>query len=471
MVVGAGAAAYRFVQTYRENNKKDELHVFSLETEPFYNRVLLPEYVSEKLTWEQLQKVKESELDKLQITLYRGTAIDHVDSDNKTVTDQNGQVYPYDRLVLATGSRAFVPREVPIHMDGVFTIRRRENADDLKAFLSSTGLPVKDQHAVIVGGGLLGLEIAAALKEVGINITLVQRASRLMEVQLDPVASKLLAEDVIERDIAIYFNNEVSTINQEPGSRNLNVTLRSGRTFTANAVIYAIGTRPNIELAKACGLECGRGINVNEYLQTSDPNIFAIGEIAEYQRKLYGITAAAEEQADCVARYLLGDLSSIYNGSTLMNILKFDDLDLCSIGTVNISAQNKDYEEVVFMDLKHRYYKRCLVKNDRLVGAILVGDKSEFAEFRSLIENKIELSNKRTELLRVQKEREPVIGELICSCNNVGTGNLVQQMDEGVLDFRSLCKQTGAGLGCGSCKPEIKSILQNHLVGLKHALS
>ena len=284
-----------------------------------------------------------------------------------------------------------------------------------------------------------------------------------MEAQLDMVASKLLAEDVMERDIAIYFNNEISTIFQNPGESGLKVTLKSGRTLEGHAVIYAIGTRPNIELANSCGIQCGRGIIVNQYLQTSDSNVFAIGEIAEFEEQLYGITSAAEGQADCAARYILGDLSSIYQGATLMNILKFDDLDLCSIGKVNIPAQEHDYEEVVFTDLRKRYYKKCIIRNDRLEGAILMGDKSEFAEFRSLIENKIELSNKRDELLRVQKPKEPVIGRLVCSCNNIGIGNLQQKIEAGCTDFAELCKITGAGLGCGSCKPEVKSILHETL--------
>ena len=142
-----------------------------------------------------------------------------------------------------------------------------------------------------------------------------------------------------------------------------------------------------------------------------------------------------------------------------MNILKFEDLDLCSIGQINVPPNDDSYEEVIFSDMSERYYKKCIIHNDLLVGAILVGDKAEFAEFRSLIENRIELSDKRTELRDSSNKKEPVLGKLVCSCNNVGEGNLVAKIKGGCKDFRELCDTTGAGLGCGSCKPEVKAIL------------
>jgi len=196
-------------------------------------------------------------------------------------------------------------------------------------------------------------------------------------------------------------------------------------------------------------------------LQTSDPKIFALGEIAEFENSLFGITSAAEQQADIAAKFILGDLNSIYRGSVLMNILKFADLDLCSIGMVNTPKNDPSYEEVILKDVNQHFYKKCIIKNDLLVGAILMGDKNEFAEFKRFIEEKIELSEKRTELLRGKNDSKPVIGKLICSCSQVGEGNLVEIIKNGCNDFNELCSQTGAGLGCGSCKPEISEILQN----------
>ena len=465
IVIGAGAASYRFIQSYREKNQKDALHVFSKERDPFYNRVLLPEYVSDELSWQSLEKLKQGELQKLNVVLHPGIGITKVDELGKKVTDTDGNEHSYDLLVMATGSRAFVPSEVKMDMPGRFTMRERGDADKLKYYLQETGLAAEEQHVVIVGGGLLGLELAAALKKININISIVQRAPRLMERQLDNVASRLLAEDVIERGINIYFDNEVSTVFEEKESASsLLVNLKTGRTIQCNAIVYAIGTRPNIELAKQSNLETRRGVTVNSYLQTSNPSIFALGEIAEFENALFGITSAAEQQADIAANYILGDFSSIYSGSVLMNILKFENLDLCSIGMVNAPNGDNTYEEILLMDVSKRFYKKCIVKDDTLKGAILMGDKNEFAEFKRLIEEEIELSEKRNELLRGASNTIPLKGKLICSCSQVGKGNVLDAIASGCDDFNKLCSATGAGLGCGSCKPEVKALLDGQLL-------
>jgi ferredoxin-nitrate reductase len=195
-------------------------------------------------------------------------------------------------------------------------------------------------------------------------------------------------------------------------------------------------------------------------LQTSDASVFAMGEIAEHRGKLLGITSAAEKQADVVARFLYGDMQSIYEGAVPMNILKFSDLDLCSIGIAEIPVNSQGYEEILFIDSAMRYYKKCIIKDDKLVGAVLVGDKSEFAEFKTLIESEIELSEKRMQLLRSGKKAEPVIGKLVCSCNQVGEGNLHKLIEGGCSSLPQLCQTSGAGMGCGSCKPEIQRILR-----------
>ena len=461
-IVGAGTAAFRFIQTYREHNQEDEIVVFCKEEYPFYNRVLLPEYVSEELTWDQLQKLREGELARFNIRLEISNPAEEINREEKYIIDSKGEKHSYDVVMMATGSRAFVPKEVPIHAPGRFTMRDRGDADKLKNYLDASGLPAEKQHVVIVGGGLLGLELAAALRKKNVAISIVQRGNRLMERQLDVVASKLLADDVRDKGIQIYFDNEVDTV-FDTSDYNLSVTLKTGREIPCNAVVYSIGTIPNIELARNSGITCKRGIVVNHYLQTSDPNIFAVGEIADFKGSLYGITAAAEQQADIVAKFLLGDFSAIYKGSVFMNILKFEDLDLCSIGTLDYPQNDPAYQEVLLMDVSKRFYKKCIIYNDWLIGAILMGDKSEFAEFKRLIEEKIELSEKRDELLRSSKVNEPIIGSLVCSCSQVGSGNLEKAIKDGCTDFAKLCEQTGAGLGCGSCKSEVKQIMENIL--------
>jgi ferredoxin-nitrate reductase len=280
-----------------------------------------------------------------------------------------------------------------------------------------------------------------------------------MERQLDRISSNLLAEEVQIRDIQIYFDNEVSTVFETDNVNELEIALKSGRILTANAIVYTIGTIPNIEIAKESGIFCGRGVKVNQYLQSSNPDVYAIGEIAEFNNRLFGITSAAEEQADILANYLAGDISSFYKGSVLMNILKLEDINLCSIGEVEIPENDDSYEEIIFADLKQRYYKKCIVKDDLLVGAILMGDKNEFAEFKSMIESKIELSDKRNSLLRGSSNAKPVLGKLVCSCSQVGSGNIEEAIKSGTTNFTELCRSTGAGLGCGSCKTEVKEIL------------
>ncbi|MCH4552869.1 nitrate reductase [Aestuariibaculum lutulentum] len=459
IIVGAGAAAFRFVQNYRENNQEDEIHVFSKEPNLFYNRVLLPEYITEELTWEQLLKIKKTELNKLEIKIHPETLIDKIDSENKIVTDSHGVQHTFDKLILATGSRAFIPKDVQINLPGRFTMRNKSDADSFKAYLDATGLPPEEQHIVIVGGGLLGLELAAAMKHKKVKVTIIQRASRLMERQLDAISSKLLSLDVQERGIQIYFDNEVSTVFDDEDTGELNITLKSGKFITANAIVYAIGTIPNVEIARENGIVCGRGVKVNQHLQSSHPDIFAIGEIAEYNNQLFGITSAAEEQANILSNYIAGDISCAYNGSVLMNILKFNDLNLCSIGEIKVPENDDSYEEVIFTDISKRYYKKCIVKDDLLIGAVLMGDKNEFAEFKTMIESKIEMADKRDTLLRGASNDVPVLGKLVCSCSQVGAGNIEEAISKGCTDFTELCNKTGAGLGCGSCKTEVRELL------------
>lgn len=452
IVIGAGAGAYGFVKSYRQLNTSDEITVFSKEDLPFYNRVMLPDYISGTQQWEQLVKMTDDEETDFNITLHRGVSITLIDRVNKTVTDSNGLVHTYDVLLLSMGSRAATLKDTP-SLEGIFTMRSRRDAD---AFVKHVD-PSKGK-VMIAGGGLLGIELAASLREIGIDVGVIQRTSKLMDRQLDGLGSQLLYEELTDRGIEISYNDEIARFT---GLKKLDgIQLKSGRHVACQAVVLSIGTVPNIELAQAAELSCKRGVVVNEYLQTSDPDVYAIGEIAEFNGTLYGITAAAEQQAAVVARHLSGDITGYYQGSLFMNILKMHGTDLCSLGSVE-TPDDPAYEEVIFIDKSKRYYKKCLIHNDRLIGAILIGDKSEFLEFKDLISNKIELSDKRLELLRSGKKGEPVIGKLVCSCGSVGEGNLTGKIKEGCKTMEQLCQATGAGMGCGSCRPEVKAILDS----------
>lgn len=459
IVVGAGAAAFRFMSDYRELNTTDEIQVFCKELYPFYNRVMLPDYVSGKQEWERLVKIQEEELLSLNIQLYKGIGVTKINQEKREIIDSENRVHSYDLLILATGSRSFVPRDVPRDLKGVFTMRSRSDADGLLSHMN-----IKS-HVVVVGGGLLGLELASSLREIDIEVTIIQRISRLMERQLDVIGSELLGEEIEERGINVIYNDEVKSIigkNKVEGIR-----LASGRVVDCDAIVYAIGIEPNIEIAREAGLPCNRGVIVNDYLQTGDPRIFAIGEIAEHNSKLFGITAAAEEQAGILVKYLNGDLCSHYSGSLLMSILKMEGLNLCSIGQIETVIDNPDYQEIIYLDKAKRYYKKCIIYQDKLVGAILIGDKSEFIEFKELIKNKTELSDKRLQLLlSANTTKEPMIGKMVCSCNNVGEGNILRQIESGCANVTELCQLTGAGMGCGSCRPEVKALLNGAMVEL-----
>lgn len=454
LVIGAGAAAHGFVHSYRARNKQDEIIIFSKENFPFYNRVMLPDYISGTQRWEQIVKMTEDEEGDMHVKLKKGVSITHIDRDQQTITDDQGVVYPYDILLLGMGSRPAMLKDTP-PLKGIFTMRTRIDADRFKQHVD----PAKGR-VLIIGGGLLGIELAASLREMGVQSTVLQRSSKLMDRQLDLLGSQLLHEALTDRGVEVIFNDEVALYQGAAAVES--VRLKSGRLLECQAVVMSIGTVPNIELAQAAGLTCKRGVVVNDYLQTSDPHVYAMGEIAEFKGSLYGITAAAEQQADVIARYLAGDVSALYKGTVGMNILKIHGFDLCSLGMIE-PPKDAGYEEVIFTDRSQQYYKKCIVFQDKLVGAILIGDKSEFQEFKDLIQQQTELSEKRLSLLRSGKKTEPVQGKLVCSCGNVGEGNICSKIASGVTTLPALFTACGAGLGCGSCKSEVKAILEREL--------
>jgi ferredoxin-nitrate reductase len=453
IIAGAGAAAYRVICSYRALNTNDTITVISKEKDIFYNRVLLPEYANEKLPWARLQKFKPGEMDAFDIELQPGNSIVSINRKEKYIVDSNGQRQHYDKLILATGSRANLPKDAQSELKGVFTMRTRQDADKLRSYLTP------GSHVLVVGGGLLGLELASSLRDIDMDVSVAQLGSRLMERQVDHQGGELLLDFIEERGIMVYMNDQVQTVSQTENSE-MQVRFRSGKTIAVKAIVYAVGTQLNIEYAIDAGLDSARGVIVNDRMQTSDPDIFAVGEIAEHRGKTFGITAAAEKQADVLANFIAGDMQSTYEGSASMNILKLEGLDLCSIGLPDVPPDEEGYDEIIFIDKAKRYYKKCVIKDDRLVGAILIGDKNEFAEFKDLIENQTELSEKRLELLRSGRKVEAPLGRIVCSCNNVGAGNLNNLIASGCSTLQDLCAASGAGLGCGSCKPEIQHLLR-----------
>lgn len=452
IVIGAGAAAFKLVTSLRKLNVTDEIHVFSSEPYPFYNRILLPEYITGSKSWEALQKINMEELETLDIKMHCSTSIIKIDRERNIVVDSENSEHGYDKLILATGSRPAIPASFNTKMEGLFSVRSRFDAERIMQYIQP------GDKVLIVGAGLLSLEMAASFLEKSIKVDLINRVNRIMSRQLDKIAADLLRDIIEEHGTNLYLNDEIENIFKQDSGL-LSVVLKSGHRLTCKAVIFATGTIPNTELARECGLKIQRGVVINDHMQTSDSNIFAIGEIAEHNDVVYGITMVAEEQASAAASFISGDISGTFNGSISMNILKYPGIELCSMGIPEAPVDDRSFEEIIFYDKAARYYKKCIIQNNIMVGAILFGDKLEFTEFKDLIKQKTELSEKRLMLLRSGKSSDPVIGRIICSCNSVGEGNILKEIQKGNPDFDELCLATGAGTGCGSCKPEVKAIL------------
>ncbi|MEJ5265970.1 MAG: molybdopterin-dependent oxidoreductase [Bacteroidales bacterium] len=452
VVIGAGAASYAFIKKYRSLNQTDNILVLNKEKNAFYDRPQLPDYLASRHSNFSLQKFDSTEWEELNVTLINDCSIEKIDRIQKLVFDNKGNSYKYEKLLIATGSRARYPSFFP-QIDGIFTVRSLEDAQRIKEYLSSC------RQVVVIGGGLLGIEIAGALCDIK-EVTLLHRTGRLMERQLDILASELLFRELVNRGIKVLLNEEIEHFPAKklPGT----LVLKSGKKVWCDALIVAIGTEPNVTLAQSCNISVNRGIVVNEYLQTSDPDIFAIGECAEFNGNIWGTTLAAEEQGEIAARYLSGDVMACYEGSLFMNILKLNNYDVVSLGQQSLKNNDIPYEEIVFIDKTRGIYKKCVIHNDRLVSAILMGDNSELIQFRELISKKLELGDKRKELLSNTSRKEAPIGKIICSCNNVGEGNIIQ-ITQKYVTLEDVYKITGAGMGCGSCRTEVKKIYQLNL--------
>ena len=375
----------------------------------------------------------------------------------------DGEETEYDRLILSTGSRPFVPPGVPVDLPRVFTMRTREDADRARACVKP------GCRALIMGGGLLGIELAASLDAGGVECAVVNLTPRLMQVQLDETAGTLLRRELEDRGIAIHNGDLLETYHTDEDGAFCGATTKGGVRIDADVLFVAVGTRPNIGYLEGTGLETNRGVVVNDQLQTADPRIYALGEIAEHRGMLYGITAGAQEQADVAARHVAGDPWAAYEGSTLFNILKIHGRDVRSAGVSELpegAEEDPEWEDVVFSDTRRRVYQRCILHRHRLVGAQFIGDAGPWDACKRLLDSRIELQEERDTLLRPAAggEAKPAVkGRLVCTCNQVGEGNLTDLIRDGVVDLETLCANSRAGTGCGSCRPEVQMLLDKTL--------
>jgi ferredoxin-nitrate reductase len=457
-VIGAGAASLAFVRRYRELNQHDRLAVFSGEPEPYYNRVLLPELIAGTRQWDSLVNCRQDELGALDIEWHGGRRIDRIDPAAKCLIDESGRRHRYDRLVIATGSRPRVPADLPRAMQGIFTLRSRADADRIAGAAREAGA------AVIIGGGLLGLETAAALRGLGMRVTVMQRSGRLMRRQLDATAAEILEEQLAEAGIEVILNDSIDRA--IGGDRIHRVKTLAGRHLPCDVLVVAVGIQPNAEPGHAAGLEGAVGIRVDARMQSSDPDIFAIGEVAEFEGHCCGTTPAAQAQARVAAEAMTGDPLAAYEPCVESNILKIPGIRLATVGQTVVretdgpAATAADgYESIQLLDRGAGYYKKCVLRHGRMVGAILVGDTAELATWRQLIESGLELEEIRETLLRPDGSTiEPCEGPQVCSCHNVGEGNIARTIEDGCDSLDELMTRCKAGTGCGSCRPAVERL-------------
>lgn len=375
LVIGNGMTTTRFLEHMIKKGKSAfDISVFGDEPHPGYNRILLSPLLSGE---QQLEDIITHPLDWYRdnaIELKSNTRISAIDCVAKKITDESGNIYPYDALVIATGSQPFLPDLPGNKLKGVFTYR---TIDDVQAMLDITSTA---KHAVVIGGGLLGLEVAHGLNTHGLNVTVCHRGPVLMERQLDCTASDFLGASLESRNITI--RTDANTIALDGDETVEKVMLEDGTELPADIVVFAVGIRPSIQLAKTAGVECDNGIVVDDHMQGSVPGIFALGECAQHRGQTYGLVAPLYEQAEVCARYLCEDKSVSYQGSVLATSLKVTGINLFSAGHFN---KEEGCQVMQLQDPANFLYRKLVFKQRRLVGALLLGDVVGASWYRDLI--------------------------------------------------------------------------------------
>lgn len=391
ILVGNGMAALRFLEQLIERGPaRYAVTVFGAEPSAGYNRVLLSALLAGERGRRDLITHPDDWYAGHAIDYRKGATIAALDCEQKRVRDHNGRQYAYDKLVIATGSNPFVP-PLPGHaLAGVYTYRTLADVERMLAACRAACQSAykdagqdadrKKPRAVVIGGGLLGLEAACGLQARGMRVTVVHLAELLMENQLDALASEKLIASLKDRGICVITGARTQSI--DGGARIESLTLADGRVIRADLAVIATGIRPNIALAQAAGLDCGRGIRVDDCLQTSARDVFALGECAEHCETVYGLVAPLYEQAEVCARYLSGDQAARYRGSLTASGLKVTGIDLYSAGQFLEDARCK---VITLRDDEQGIYRKLIIRDKALVGALLYGDISGALWYQELI--------------------------------------------------------------------------------------
>jgi nitrite reductase (NADH) large subunit len=389
IVIGNGMAAARFVDELAQRALgRYAVAVIGEEPRLAYNRVLLSALLADEVDFDDIELKPARWWRDRGVTLRYGERATQVDPAARNVTLAGGTQLAFSKLVFATGSQPIKPDIPGMDLPGVLTFR---DVDDVNAIAATKAAGAR---VVVIGGGLLGLEAAYGLAKAGARVTLLHLMDRLMERQLDQRAALMLKRAVEAKGIAVRLQAQTTRI---AGSGRVEaVELRDGTTIAADAVVVAVGIRANIGLARAAGLEVGRGIVVDDHLETSTVGVHAIGECAEHRGCCYGLVEPAYEQAPLLARRLAGERAS-YPGSVLATNLKVSGVNVFSAG--DFLAATDEAEEIVFSDPAVGVYKKLIIAHDRLVGAVLFGDTADGLWYLDLIRAGSSVAHIRDELV------------------------------------------------------------------------
>ncbi|WGJ15869.1 FAD-dependent oxidoreductase [Methylocapsa sp. D3K7] len=385
VVIGNGMAATRFVDELMQNALgRYSVIVVGAEPRLSYNRVLLSSLLAGEIDEAAIELKPREWWSGRGVTTLDGQAVVSIERASQTVTLANGLSFPYSKLVLATGSQPIMLAKPGMDLQNVLSFR------DLADVAAMRGLMRKGARAVVIGGGLLGLEAAYGLAKAGVKVTLVHLMDRLMERQLDQRAAALLTHAIAAKGVEVLLGADTKQVLGE--DRVTGLELNCGRIVQSDFVVCAVGIRPRAQLARDAGLTVNRGIIVDDGLATSDPNVFAIGECAEHRGVVYGLVEPAYEQAKVLARKLSGDSSASYAGSILATNLKVSGVSLFSAGEFMESSSN---DVLLFEDHGTGVYKKLVIENDRLKGAVLFGDTADGLWYQGLIREGADVSHLR----------------------------------------------------------------------------
>lgn len=464
IVIGNGMTGYKFCEKMAERglSQKFDMTVFGEENVPAYDRVHLTDYYTGSSVEELLMNTRDWYKDN-KIDLHTNELVVKVDVGLKNVETHTGAKYPYDKLVFATGSRAFVPPIPGREKEGVFVYRTFEDLDAIKAYIP------RAKKAHVIGGGLLGLEAAKALLDDGLKTSVVEIAPRLMPRQLDTMAGEYLKNKLESLGVNIVLGK---MINNFTGNGSVTgIDFKDEDVQDTDMVVISAGIAPRDELARAIGLDVGPrgGIVVNEFMQTSEKDIYAIGECALALNMVWGLVAPCYEMAEILVEQLQGKLKS-FEGFDMSTKLKLIGIDVASFGDALGNGQQSD--AVVLTNPKTGNYKRLNISTDGkyILGGILVGDAEDYTMLHQMMANKMPLpEDPSTLLVKGGGDVAFSITDLpdtatICSCENVSKGTLLEAMEtHDITQLGPLKLATKAGTGCGGCVPTMDELITETL--------